>query len=517
VAQSLSQGNAKTILLQASTQGDIRAILKTIDSDDFYWLRPITEKTLDEAFMEEYSDAMITEDHYNPLEALAHLGEASRMLDACVSLKQAIHDLESRAMDEALRIITIKSTSEFNESIDEASFRADLTHTSADSIDASSVRDRQNALDELLLARLKLMNQPGSALNYGERVAQLRGTFIQQLSMAYRRLAASQKGLASVYGLRTWHLPIWGVDRNVLRELVIWVRRTIEVFDWALQFERSVVHYCSAQELLVDKESNDGIDGLSPRDAFDKIVAENGSFHLYSRVGKKFYQFQTGKKNHQQGYENFGAPQEVDPFTEDELWSRRVTKVGACLRAKKRSTESNPANLLFKATNDGSSDEEVRALERQSNAHAALRAIVEAQQQSFSVDLGLKIPYQSRMPIFASGTNSAAIPDLEFQLRGVPLWTDESLGSSISWFDLGSMGGFEPTGDWFLSVDGFYTASRELVTLSSAGIATPSAVALRSLVRDLILAIQIKTFPRCTSDSGPPHIGPKPKDTSLFG
>jgi hypothetical protein len=193
----------------------------------FAWVGPIVAQSLDEYVGDHFNDGPASLfEPYLPINF--HLGEASRLVDACLVQRQEIMALESEAMLSALDICLARETIDHSAAIARTELaatmkQANLTVGPTAELDMKFLLQR-GAIDE----RLKLHNRPGSALNYGERVTFLRKMYTRNVARAWRHCEIVHEHLEYCYGLKVSELDYGPThEGNRVEYLIDWLDKTL--------------------------------------------------------------------------------------------------------------------------------------------------------------------------------------------------------------------------------------------------------------------------------------------------
>lgn len=220
------EGDLATILdFQASTSPDgLREQLRRLSNDDgFAWLREIVSQSLDEFVHDGLPEIDL---HAYPAWTIEeNLDECGRLLNNTLDLRSEILSLEAQAIQAALDLELAMQAAVYDEEIGELSLSAAYMQAGeAIPGGASPVKKRANVFGAARVTQLALHNQPGSALNYGQRVKFLRSLYLDNVRMAYERMYSIWIGHRCAFGENLGAPPAWGGGADSLAKLVHWMR-----------------------------------------------------------------------------------------------------------------------------------------------------------------------------------------------------------------------------------------------------------------------------------------------------
>ncbi|NNG74285.1 hypothetical protein HLI18_31365 [Rhizobium laguerreae] len=135
--------------------------------------------------------------------------------------------------------------------------RKDFSFSNAVQLDRQHDAEKKYSSDRRILAET-----PGSALNYIERLEEVQRLFEEDIVAAYKRCVAAQRGLEAVFGIR---IPLPNVDERPITELVLWLRRAVEVMSELTDREQSLYYSFAATQILEGDELQALRDGRRAR------------------------------------------------------------------------------------------------------------------------------------------------------------------------------------------------------------------------------------------------------------
>lgn len=208
---------------------------------DFKWLQPVVNRTLDEEVLAFLRENRPQKRAFDPLRVEDNLAESGRLIDTCIAQRIQIQELESHAILSALDIFFMAQKQSIELQLAKVQLEAYRKQASPDPADAdvSTLEKRDNLITSARNTRLRLSNHPGSALNYGERVAFLRRIYADNLKLVYERIYALRIGLAASFGIVSKSPEDWNVGGNLLEKLVDWLRNTISAIEYGDASERT--------------------------------------------------------------------------------------------------------------------------------------------------------------------------------------------------------------------------------------------------------------------------------------
>jgi hypothetical protein len=219
-----------------------------LSDQSFNWLASITNETLEELALR-YVQENTGYHAIWPLPADSHLAEASRLLDVCLVQRKEIYQLEAQAVMSALDICLAIGAIEADRKVAKTHFNAALKQLgTTDAAGLTSIDAKFTAQKQGVEERLRLHNQVGGSLNYGERITFLRDMFGKNLRLAYHRMRSVAEGARFAYRVRLPEIDSEAANGDLLGMFVDWVRNAsdkLEESDYTEHVYEVLIYLCA--------------------------------------------------------------------------------------------------------------------------------------------------------------------------------------------------------------------------------------------------------------------------------
>ena len=209
---------------------------------------PVLAKGLDDDVSDRLQKSLLRPAKVNGRRVEELLGDCINRISNCLILKEKAHEVEVRAISDALNHELQGASLEFNRSVQEimkpiqhklaanaiaADTNGGRTTYSSDEAVWEQIRAAQSAMDKaqkgVLDAQKLKASTPGNGSNYVERFALLKSLFDMGLEETYRRVVACSKALDLLYGIK---VPVPDVtDTSYLNELAQWGQKASDELD----------------------------------------------------------------------------------------------------------------------------------------------------------------------------------------------------------------------------------------------------------------------------------------------
>jgi len=207
---------------------------------DFDWLAPIVKTSLDRYLSQYLAENQPEGSRFVSLDVIEHLREVTELINKCNDRRNAIFDLEGRALLVGLECFQFLATYSSDVVLGELNVQAAYAESqlgAGEEIYKSAFAEKTLAAFDGLRSKLSIHNEKGSSLNYGERVSYLRDLYCDDVRRIYERLIAIKRALKYSFGQKTPPLPNLRDIVSKLDLIVWWVRETVRHFETRAEHE----------------------------------------------------------------------------------------------------------------------------------------------------------------------------------------------------------------------------------------------------------------------------------------
>jgi len=207
---------------------------------DFQWLVPIVETSLDKRLTEYLTKNSPNGTRYISLDIIEHLKEATELINKCNDRRNTIFELEAKAIFSALEYFQFLEVLDSEIMLGEINLKAIYQQSGLQESEnkyKEAFNKRTISTLEILRTKLSLHNEKGNSLNYGERVSYLRDLYCDDVRTIYERLIAIKRVLKHSFGQETESLPNFEDVTSKLDLIVWWMRNTVRQFESDAEYE----------------------------------------------------------------------------------------------------------------------------------------------------------------------------------------------------------------------------------------------------------------------------------------
>lgn len=208
-----------------------------IKGENFDWLKPIINSSLDKDVLDFLAQTTPVTTAYYTLDLSEHISQLTEIINKNIKLRNEIFEVESIALNTAIDLIQVIEILESDTEISELSIKANLSLVDNQDED-KYILANSNKIENIktkLYTKIHIHNQKGNPLNYGERASQLRKTYCENIKIIYERLIATKRVLKFSYKIETTAIPNFLEITNNLDLIVNWVRDALYRFEISQQ------------------------------------------------------------------------------------------------------------------------------------------------------------------------------------------------------------------------------------------------------------------------------------------